>query len=202
MCLFIVTSKPKKNIMEETLFHEILTKSKAEKEIIGIWQYGDDNGFLSGYVVDFNEHLVVFQHFTKYGKTDGIITLQIAGIQSIDIKDDYAKAMECLIEYSTILEKEPEFKPQLNSTEEWQSELINQLAEKSETLVSLEINGGYFSGYIKKATETDFEMNCVGKMGEDEGNVIYRVEDVTEFRLHDWDDRKKDLLFKWRKASL
>ncbi|MDO6853676.1 hypothetical protein Q4599_08790 [Cellulophaga lytica] len=188
--------------MEETLFYETLAKSKAEKEIIGIWQYGDDNGFLSVYVIDFNEHLVLFQHYSRFGKNDGIITLQIAGIQGIDVKDDYAKAMECLVEYSSILEKEPEFRPQLNSTEEWQSDLIKQLAKNSETLVSLEINGGYFSGYVKKATDMDFEMNCVGKMGEDEGNVIYRIEDVTEFRLHDWDDRKKDLLFKWRKASL
>ena len=188
--------------MEQTLFQEVLSKSKAEKEIIGIWQYGDDNGFLSGYVIDFNDDLVIFQHFTKYGKIDSIITLQIAGIQSIDVKDDYAKAMECLIEYSEILEKKPEFMPILNSTEEWQSELINQLSQRSEILVSLEINSGYFSGYILKATESDFIMNCVGKMGEDEGNVIYRIEDVTEFRLHDWDDRKKDLLFKWRKASL
>ncbi|PIQ17543.1 MAG: hypothetical protein COW66_11220 [Flavobacteriaceae bacterium CG18_big_fil_WC_8_21_14_2_50_34_36] len=188
--------------MEQTLFEEILSKSKDEKEIIGIWQYGDDSGFLSGYVIDFNEDLVLFQHYTQYGKTDGIITLQKAGIQSIDAKDDYAKAMECLIEYSTILEKVPEFKPSLNTTEEWQSELIKQLAQKSEVLVSLEISGGYFSGYIKKATDSDFVMTCVGKMGEDEGNVIYRIEDVTEFKLHDWDDRKRDLLYKWRKASL
>jgi len=188
--------------MEQNLFYEILNKSKTDKEIIGIWQYGDENGFLSGYVIDFNKDLVLFQHYTKYGKTDGIITLQVAGIQSIDIKDDYAKAMECLIEYSSILDKVPNFKPLLNSTEEWQSELINQLAKNSEVLVSLEINGGYFSGYIQKATDTDFIMNCVGKMGEDEGEVVYRVEDVTEFKLHDWDDRKKDLLFKWRKASL
>lgn len=188
--------------MEQTLFYEILYKSKTEKEIIGIWQYGDDDGFLSGYVIDFNEDLVLFQHYTKYGKTDGIITLQIDSIQSIDNNDDYARAMECLIEYSSILEKQPDFQPLLNTSEEWQFDLINQLVENSEVLVSIEINGEYFSGYIQKATDTDFLMNCVGKMGEDEGNVAYRIEDVTEFKLHDWDDRKKDLLFKWRKASL
>lgn len=189
-------------IMEQTIFYEILNKSKEEKEIIGIWQYGDDEGFLSGYVIDFNEDLVLFQHYTKYGKPDGIITLQMDGIQSIDNNDDYARAMECLIEYSSILEKEPDFKPILNSTDEWQSELINQLAQNSDVLVSIEINGDYFSGYIQKATDFDFVMNCVGKMGEDEGNIAFRVEDVNEFRLHDWDDRKKDLLFRWRKASL
>lgn len=188
--------------MEETLFFEILNKSKEEKEIIGIWQYGDDEGFLSGYVIDFNEDLVLFQNFTKYGKTDGIIMVPMDGIQSIDNNDDYARAMECLIEYSSILEKEPDFRPLLNSTEEWQSELIHQLVKHKEVLVSLEINGVYFSGYVQKASESDFVMNCVGKMGEDEGNVAYKIEDVTEFRLHDWDDRKKDLLFKWRKASL
>lgn len=188
--------------MEESLFYEILSKSKSDKEIIGIWQYGDDTGFLSGYVIDFNDELVLFQHYTKYGKTDGIVTVQMDGIRSIDNNDDYAKAMECLIQYSSILEKEPDFKPLLNSSEDWQSELIHQLVKNRDVLVSIEINGEYFSGYIQKATEMDFVMNCVGKMGEDEGNVAFRIEDVTEIKLHDWDDRKKDLLYKWRKASL
>ncbi len=188
--------------MEESIIFEILNKSKIEKELIGIWQYGDDNGFLMGYVVDFNEDLVLFQHYTKHGKKDGIITLQVAGIQNVDFNDDYAKAMECLIEYSDIIDKQPKFKLELNKTDEWQTELIKQLSENSETIVSLEANGSYYSGYVTRATESDFVLHCVGKMGEDEGKVVYRIEDVTEFKIHDLDDRKKDLLFKWRKASL
>lgn len=188
--------------MKQSIIFEILKKSKTKKELIGIWQYGEGDGFLMGYVIDFNEDLVLFQHYTRHGKEDGIITLQVAGIENIDLNGDYAKAMESLIEYSNILDKQPEFELPLNKTEDWQHELIQHLAKNSETIVSFEINGSYYSGYIKRASDIDFILHCVGKMGEDEGEVIYRIEDVTEIKLHDLDDRKKDLLFKWRKASL
>ena len=110
--------------------------------------------------------------------------------------------MECLIEYSNILDKQPEFELKLNRTEDWQKDLTHQLAEKSDILVSIEINSGYYSGYVIKATESDFVLQCVGKMGEDEGKAVFRIEDISEFKINDIDDRKKDLLFKWRKASL
>lgn len=188
--------------MEESLFFEILNKSKQEQELIGIWQYSDSDGFLMGYVIDFNEELVLFQHYTKYGKKDGLTTLQMSTIQNIDYYDDYAKAMECLIKYSKIIDEQPEFNIELSRSEDWQIDLIRQLADNSETIVSLEIEGSYYSGYIKKATEYDFVLHCVGKMGEDEGKIIYRIEDVTEIKILDLGDRKRDLLFKWRKASL
>ncbi len=188
--------------MEESIIFEILNKSKTEKELIGIWQYDEGNGFLIGYVVDFNEDMVLFQHYTKYGKEDGITILQTDGIQNIDFDDEYVKAMECLIKYSDIIHTQPEIKLHLNLTEDWQSELIQQMVKNSETIISLEINDSYYSGYVTRASESDFVLRCVGKMGEDEGNVVYRIEDVTEFKIQDLDDRKKDLLYKWRKASL
>lgn len=188
--------------MEESIIFEVLDKSKSEKELIGIWQYGADDGFLMGYVIDFNEDLVLFQHYTKYGKKDGIISLQFDGIQNIDLNDDYAKAMECLIKYSDIIEIQPEFKLLLNETEDWQTELIQQLVKNKEIIVSLEINNSYYSGYVLRASKSDFLLHCVGKMGEDEGRVVYQIDDINEFKIHDLDDRKKDLLFKWRKTDL
>jgi hypothetical protein len=51
-------------------------------------------------------------------------------------------------------------------------------------------------------SESDLILHCVGKMGEDEGTVIYRIEDVTAVRVNDIENRKRVMLFKWRKASL
>ncbi|RPD99929.1 hypothetical protein EGM88_01295 [Aureibaculum marinum] len=188
--------------MTGSIIYEVLNKSKNEKELIGIWQYGDSNSFLMGRVIDFNDDLVLFKHYTKFGKPDGIIALQMEAIQNIDYNDDYTKAMECLIEYSSILDKEPDFEFVLNNSEYWEADLIKQLAENNDIIASLEINDDYYSGYVTRATETDFELHCVGKMGEDEGKVVFRIEDVTEFKIHDLSDRKKDLLFRWRKAIL
>jgi len=45
-------------------------------------------------------------------------------------------------------------------------------------------------------------MICVGKMGEDLGISILKIEDITSIQIDDIDNRKRNLLYKWRKASL
>jgi hypothetical protein len=188
--------------MSESILFDILKKSKENKEIIGIWKYNDDDGFWAGYVKDYNEELITIQHFTKYGKSDGIIVERIENIKSVDFDDDYAKAMQCLIDYSSELDKDEHFEIELNDNEEWQIGILKQL-EGTDRIARLEINGSdYYSGFITKLSESDLILHCVGKMGEDEGTVFYRIEDVTAVRVNDIENRKRVMLFNWRKASL
>ena len=54
----------------------------------------------------------------------------------------------------------------------------------------------------QEVSEEDFILNCVAKNGEDLGTSLFRMEDVTEIRVNDIDDRRRLLLYKWRKATL
>ena len=192
----------KKPMIHGSILFDILKKSKENKEIIGIWKYNDDDSFWCGYVKDYNEELVTIQHFTKYGKSDGIIIERIENIKSVDFDDDYSKAMQCLIDYSTELDKDEPFEIELNDNENWQTAILKQLVG-TERVARLEISSSdYFSGFITQMSETDLILHCLGDLGEDEGTVIYRIEDVTAVRVNDIVNRKKLMLFKWRKASL
>jgi len=187
--------------MNDSILFDILKKSKENKEIIGIWKYTDDDGFWAGYVKDFNEELVIIQHFTKYGKSDGIIVERIDNIKSIDFDDDYAKAMQCLIDYSEELDKDDPFEVVLNDSEEWQLGILKQI-QGTKRIVRLEINGSdCFSGFVIRLSEFDLILRCVGEMGEDEGTVIYRTEDITAVRVNDIENRKRVMLYNWRKAG-
>lgn len=189
--------------MSKSILVDILQKSKENKEIISIWKYNDDDGFWAGYVKDFNDELVVIQHYTKYGKSDGIIIEKIEEIKSIDFDDDYAKTLKYVIENSSLIDKEDEFKIKLSDNENWQEEILKQVEGQKEIIVSIEINGSdSYSGFIVFVSESDFIINCVGKFGEDEGKVIYKIEDVTSVRVNDLEGRKRKLLYNWRKASL
>jgi hypothetical protein len=186
-----------------SIFHQILERSKQNKELIGLWKYNDDEAFWCGFVIDFNENLVTIQHFTKYGKKDGIIIAQTSDIQSVDFNDDYAKVMQCIIDYSSELEKEDATNILLTDNEDWQFDVLKQMEGNYDKITSVEINGSdYFSGFIVEVTEIDFILHCIGKLGEDEGNVIYKIADTTGFRINDIDNRKRAMLYKWRKASL
>jgi len=181
----------------------ILERSKLNKELIGLWKYDDEDSFWCGYVIDYNESLVKIQHFTKYGKPDGIIISQISSIQSIDFDDDYAKAMQVVIDYANIIEKEDIIDFPLSEEKNWDYEFIKHLEGNYNTLTSVEINNSsYYSGFIVEVSATDFVLKCIGKMGEDEGSVIYKIEEVTGLKINEIDNRKRSLLYKWRKARL
>jgi hypothetical protein len=186
-----------------SIINKILERSRLNKELIGLWKYNDEDGFWCGYVIDYNESLVTIQHYTKYGKKDGIIIAQISDIQSLDFNDEYSNAMQYVIDYSNELEKEDETNITITEGEDWQFELLKQLEGNLDKITRLEINGSnYFSGFIQEVSEYDFILQCIGKLGEDEGTVIYKIEDITGFRINDIDNRKRAMLYKWRKASL
>jgi hypothetical protein len=185
--------------MSKSIILDIIKNSKKNKEIIGIWKYNDNDGFWAGYVTDYNEELVTIKHFTKYGKSDGTIIERIENIKNIDFKDDYAKAMQYIVENSEELDKDADFEIKLSNSEDWQEEILKQL-EGTNQITKIEIsNDGFFSGFITKVSESDFILHCIGEMGEDEGTVVYRIEDVTAIRVNDIENRKRAMLFEWRK---
>ena len=188
--------------MDKNFLIDTLKKSKEQKEIIGIWQYNDGDNFIAGYVLDLNNTFFTFQHLTKYGKLDGIILEKIETIQSVDFNDDYSRAMQYLFDNSEKLDVEDSLKIKLNEKEDWQTDILKQFKGNTEQLISFEINGDdYFTGFIEEFSKTDFVFHCVGKMGKDEGTVIYRNEDITAFKIYDIDNRKRKMLYDWRKAS-
>jgi len=189
--------------MKENFLIDILKKSKEKKEIIGIWQYDDSDAFIAGYVLDINDTFFTFQHLTKYGKFDGIVIDKIETIQSIDFNDDYSKAMQYLFENSKKLDIENSVNIKLNEKDDWQFSILKQFKGNTKEFISLEINGkDEFTGFVEKLSKTDIIFHCIGKMGEDEGTVIYRNIDVTAFKINDIDNRKRKLLFDWRNKNL
>ncbi|HCQ12570.1 hypothetical protein [Flavobacterium sp.] len=199
----IFNQTEKKPKMNSSFLQSILQKSKDNKEIISIWQYNGDKGSLVGYVTEISEEYIGFKHFTRFGKPDGVLYIKQANIKNIDFNDDYTKVMECLIQYADIIDKSPDFSINLNQSDFWQYNAVIQLSKAKDQMASFEINGNeFFTGFVKESSEEDFILNCVAKNGEDLGTSLFRIEDITEIRVNDLDDRRKLLLYKWRKAIL
>ncbi|MBK9225066.1 MAG: hypothetical protein IPO23_11470 [Flavobacterium sp.] len=182
--------------------HTILQKSKDNKEIISIWQYNSDKGSIVGYVTDISDEYVGFRHFTRFSKQDGIIFIKTANIKNIDFNDDYTKVMECLIEYSNIIDKPSDFSINLNQSVYWQYNALLQLYNSKDQMASFEINGNeFFRDLLKKLLKKILFLIVLQKWRRFR-NFLFKIEDVTEIRVNDIDDRRRLLLYKWRKASL
>ena len=186
-----------------SLLIQQLEKSKQNKELLSFTVYGDDTKFWCGYVVEYSEDFVAIQHFTKYGKKDGIIVHPIERFERIDFYDDYVKAMECIIDYSDQIYKPHTMNLDFSQNENFYSSILEQLIGNKDVIASFEIsNDDYYSGYIIEVSDIDFVINSVGKGGEDLGMSLFKIEDISSVQLDDVDNRRRNILFKWRKATL
>ncbi len=181
------------------LIDKILKSSKLNKKFLSFWVYSDEETFWFGQVIDYNKENIIIQHYTRYGKKDGIIIIKKSDIISIDINDDYSKAMTYIIENSIEISDENNFNLSFNFKENWQFELLKQIEGNYDFISSIEINNSYYSGFVEEVDKENFTFNLIGKSGEDEGLTMFKVEDITHFKINDIDNRKRLLLYNWRK---
>ena len=181
---------------------ELLEKSKNTKELLSFTKYGDET-FWFGYITEFSEEHIAIQHYSKYGKNDGIIIHPLNGFQRIDYHDDYSKAMQSVIDYSDEIHKPNKIVLNFDNSENFYTNILNKFLGEKDIIISIQINNDeYSTGYIKEISETDFSMISVGKNGEDFGISLLKIDDITSIQIDDIDNRKRNLLYKWRKASL
>lgn len=189
--------------MNESILFDILQKSKDTKQILSIWKYNDDDGFWAGYVKDFNSEFVVIHHYTKFGQYDGVIIENIENIKSVDFNDDYAKMLQYVVDNAEVINKQDDFEIKISESDNWQEKILKQVEGNTDIVVSVEINGSdHYSGFIEVVSKTDFVLRGISKFGEDEGKSIYKLNDVTTVRIDEIEDRKRKLLYNWRKSSL
>jgi len=184
------------------MIKDILEKSQREKSIIGIWIYGDEDGFWSGYVKELMDDFMVFQHFTKYGKPDGTIIEKIQNIQSIDFDDDYSKAMMYLIENHDKIEREREIDIEIHHAHTWQTDILEPCIGNKNRIVNIQVNrDSFYNGFVEWVNDENLVMRLVGKNGEDRGKSLFRVEDINTIRINSKDNRRRMLLYKWRNST-
>lgn len=183
------------------LIDKILKSSKHDKSFLSFWIYSDNETFWLGQVIDFNEENIIMQHYTRYGKKDGIIVIKKSDIISIDINDEYAKAMAYIIENNIDISTETDLNLNLNFNKNWQFETLKKIKGNYDFISSIEINNNYYSGFIKDVDKENFLINLIGKLGEDEGFTMFKVEDITHFKINDFDNRKRLFLYKLKKEQ-
>lgn len=173
----------------------LLEKSKQEGEYLSFYTYEDSNGFYFGKVLDYNEEVVNIRHYTKYGKTDGIIILKLENLESVDFEDDYQKSMKLIIENSDKIHKENLIDFELPKSENWRYLSMKQLA-KNGVITNISLSDDSYTGYVKEVDEEFFVFHFIGKNGEDFGFGVRRIEDINEIRVNDLHSRKTEFLYK------
>ncbi|SKC12365.1 hypothetical protein SAMN05660477_03162 [Soonwooa buanensis] len=181
------------------IIERILEDSKSENKYLSIWSYSDDETFWCGKILNYSNEIVTFQHYTKYGVKDGIIFIQLSQIKNIDFNDEYTKSIAYVIENSEKIANENKFEIAFVEDENWKNLILNQLNKKTEIISSVKVYGEYYSGFIMNVDEESFVIKCIDSLGIDQGLSMFKIDDLTEFKINDIDNRKRLLLYNWRK---
>lgn len=183
-----------------TNFYTVLNHSKETKSIIALFNEVAGNHFWAGYVLDFNDEFVTFQHVSKFGKLDGILVEPMYKIRRIDV-DDYCKCLNYLVQHQAELDTEQPINFSIPADENWMYQLLDHLNGETDYISRIQLaNETRFSGFITALSEEDFQMKCVGEEGTDEGTLYFQLDDVSSIRMNDLEARRRLMLYHYRRS--
>jgi hypothetical protein len=179
------------------MIKEILKKSRDTKEIIAIRLYDGDEDFWCGYIENFNDNIIQLRHFDKHGNDDGIIIEQIEHIESIDFDSEYEKTFNYITRLKNNFDHF-EIITDFKDSDIWRFEYLKDSKDRHR-IISLEFNQDYvIYGIILDLNDNEFMLQGIGKLGEEEGKTIYKIDDISAFKIMDNACRFRTELNKWR----
>ena len=186
--------------MENNVLEKLLSHSKTTKTAIGIRKYNDNDDLYVGYIVDYTDSIIVFQHISKYGLEDGLIVEKIENIETFETEDEYIKTYNYFFKNANIIGKQTIKKIKLPKDENWQYEMLKSKFDKGK-IVTVEINnsGTDTHGFIVDFDETYLNFNPITNLGIDEGGIIFKLSDISGFAVDRLESRKREALYNSKK---
>ncbi|MEQ8519487.1 MAG: hypothetical protein RLN79_02380 [Cytophagales bacterium] len=177
--------------------NKILEKSKTNKQLIGIRLYQEENDFWLGYIEDFNEEIIQLRYFDQFGNEDGIVIEQQSNIDSIDFESEYEKTYEYLVNKKNYL---VDIVPivTFKDSENWRYEYLKEVKNRNE-LISVQFNDEVIIyGYVIELDGDSLILDTVDQLGQTEGKTVYKIEDITAFKIADKHCKQRQELYTWR----
>ncbi len=188
--------------MNSKILEKVLSHSKKTKTIIGMRKYNEGDDIYIGYVVDYNETLIVLQHVTKFGLEDGLMVEKIDNIESFETEDEYVKSYQLLVKNVNKIKKQTIKSLKLKEGENWQYELLKTKFDKGK-IVTIELNNDNLvtHGFIVDFDETFLHFNPIDNLGNDEGSKIYKLSDISGLTIERLESRKRQTFYDLKKKN-
>ncbi len=184
--------------MKPKILEKIIAHSKKTKTLIGVRKYNEGDDFYVGYIVDFNDKLIVLQHITKFGLEDGLIVEKIENIESFETEEDYVKSYQFLFDNQNKISNQTIKNIKLSKGENWQYALLKNKFDKGQ-IFTIELNNDtYIHGYLIDFDETYIQLKSIDNLGNNEGIIIYKLSDISGFTFERLESRKRQVFYDWK----
>ena len=176
------------------MFLDILEKSKSEKKLVELNCYGVVEGFYCGYVLEYSEEFVIFQHFTKFGFYDGILTLSLADIKFIESDTAYLKGIDLMMNNQNLVLNQT-YKLRGKNNESF-THLFESFIGNKDYLIKFELaDEDLYFGLVEWCDEDYFSIINIDIDGSVIGKATFRFEDLKMYSVDDLECRKRKILY-------
>jgi len=182
--------------------NKIFEVSKTDKKIIAIRKYGNEDDFWLGYIENYNDKIIQLRLFDSQGIDDGVVIEKQENIDSIDFDSNYEKTYEYLINRIYNLNEIKEIISFKNSVD-WKKEYLEEFKQRND-LISFQIyesEGLIIYGYVLDLYDKEFIINAIGRLGEDEGKTIYKIDDIVTLKFASRKSKLRAELNNWWKEK-
>ena len=187
--------------MAGNINRDVLANSKKNKQLIGMREYGNNDDFIVGYTVAFNDSLLAYHGFSVYGYFDGLYIVQIDNIESLEFDSAYLKAYQFLVgSKSGVIDSELK-KISLPKKANWQTDLLSTNLCKNKIITVDVGDTNSVNGFIIDFDEFFFSIKVIHRLGEEDGVIVFRTNEINSLRFETPEIKKRRVLFEWRQAN-
>ena len=186
--------------MKNTVLSNLLFESRQSKSLLELHKRNNGlDDFCVGYILDYDDTFIIFQHVTKYGIEDGVHVEQISDLDRIEAHGAYLKACQALLATPEILPAQTTKQIAIPLNESWQFNLLNSGSYIGD-LIAFELGGeGLFNfGFLIDLDEDHIVVHLVSEAGESQGTNLYRIIDISSFGFDTLQCRKRRAMYNLR----
>lgn len=186
--------------MELDLYDKIFIDSKQNKRLLHIEKYSGNIAFC-GYVLSYNSKAVQIQHFTRYGKDDGVVTIQYSDIKYIIVENEYLQSMKYLIDNNSFADNNNNSVLPLENSGDWIIQVLTEYKGDRSVVLGIMIDGDWYLGFVNDLDESFFSFSELDRNGTLIDTCIYKISDISSIHINELEGKKRLMLYNWRKKS-
>jgi hypothetical protein len=182
--------------MFNRILKKILAHSLETKSFIGVRKSNTEGLCWVGYIVDFNDQLIVLQHISPLGLEDGLIVEKIENIDNFETDDNYVKAVRTLYDLKKKIASQEITQIDISINDNWQYEMLQSTFDQGKIIsVELRNSDNIDYGYVLDFDYTTLQLSGINNIGEEIGIQTYRLSDISSLSVDRIEARKRETLF-------
>ena len=173
---------------------DLLLEAKNKSRLIGLRTKNMDfEESLIGFVHELNDGRVIIQEIDQYGKIEGLTSIDLKDILSVDYDDRYQKRLLCIFSNKELLDAEK--KVIVYGNPEELVEIVKDCITNKNMIKLLFTNKNYAPGIPIAVDSSHILIHSIGWEGDDDGLSAYSFSEIIGVQYNSIEEQIISILY-------